>query len=148
MLINSSLTGVWLSSRYLLFLIFLFFQNWPISQNPTMHHTSIPQCTILWQTISVTKWCIVGYWTGALWDLWDRSIINTQVTYWLPCSYLTVVATGNLWWKCMWLKGSKIFWARFNIFLVEKWSTRNSIIDKIMQYKNSSEFDSLRWPST
>ena len=31
-----------------------------------------PQCTIL--KISVTKWCIVGYMSDALWDLWDGSI--------------------------------------------------------------------------
>ena len=26
--------------------------------------------------ISVTKWCIVGYGTGALWDLCNRSVVN------------------------------------------------------------------------
>ena len=28
--------------------------------------------------ISVAKWCIVGYETGALWDLWERSIATTN----------------------------------------------------------------------
>ena len=26
--------------------------------------------------ISVTKWCIVGYWSGALWDLWNVSLLG------------------------------------------------------------------------
>ena len=52
--------------------------------NPTMHHCHIPQCTILWQKcacvhISVTKWCIVGYLSNALWDLWDRSVPTVRL---------------------------------------------------------------------
>ena len=41
-----------------------------------MYHTNIPQCTILQQNvhISVTKCCIVGHWTGVLWDLCDKFI--------------------------------------------------------------------------
>ena len=49
---------------------------WPVSQ--------APQCTRLislnaplWnrnENISVPMWCIVGYWTGVLWDLWEWSI--------------------------------------------------------------------------
>ena len=68
-------SGVWLLNQ----------QNWPISQ--------IPQCTCptshnapLWNRnvhISVPKWCIVGYGTGALWDLWDRSFCY-------PCLYYLV----------------------------------------------------------
>ena len=29
--------------------------------------------------IYVTKWCIVGYGTGALWDLWDDSIVGAMM---------------------------------------------------------------------
>ena len=35
---------------------------------PTMHHFVTEMCTGV--HISVTKWCIMGYGTGALWDLW------------------------------------------------------------------------------
>ena len=38
---------------------------------PTIHHFN-RNCTGV--HISVTKWCIVGYGTGALWDLWNWSI--------------------------------------------------------------------------
>ena len=39
---------------------------------PTMHHFVTEMCTHV--HISVTKWCIVGYGIGALWDLWDGYI--------------------------------------------------------------------------
>ena len=39
---------------------------------PTMHHFVTEMCTYV--HISVTKWCIVEYGTGILWDLCDRSI--------------------------------------------------------------------------
>ena len=41
---------------------------------PTMHHFVSEMCTCV--HISVTKWCIVGYGTGALWDLWNGSIVT------------------------------------------------------------------------
>ena len=41
---------------------------------PTMHHFVTEMCTYV--HISVTKWCIVGYLSDALWDLWDRSIAS------------------------------------------------------------------------
>ena len=37
-----------------------------------MHHFVTQMCTNV--HISVTKWCIVGYGTGALWDLCNRSV--------------------------------------------------------------------------
>ena len=67
---------------------------------PTIHHFVTEMCTDV--HISVTKWCIVEYGTGILWDLCDRSIssvpsspqfffrnIKTLFTYWISCSYLT-----------------------------------------------------------
>ena len=39
---------------------------------PTMHHFVTEMCTRV--HISVTKWCIVGYEIGALWDWCNRSI--------------------------------------------------------------------------
>ena len=38
----------------------------------TMHHFVTEMCTYV--HISVTKWCIMGCDTGALWDLCNRSI--------------------------------------------------------------------------
>ena len=38
----------------------------PISHNATLCNRNVH--------ISVTKWCIVGYFSDALWDLWDGSI--------------------------------------------------------------------------
>ena len=43
-----------------------------LGKYPTMHHFVTEMCTIV--HISVTKWCIVGYGTVALWDLWYWSI--------------------------------------------------------------------------
>ena len=42
--------------------------------------------------ISVTKFCIVGYGTDALWDLWDGSIQVTNIVCWLvfPNTFLHV----------------------------------------------------------
>ena len=39
---------------------------------PTMQYFVTEMCTGV--HISVTKWCIVGYLSDALWDLWDGSI--------------------------------------------------------------------------
>ena len=42
--------------------------------DPTMHHFVTEMCTCV--HISVTKWCIAGYLSGALWDLHDGSILT------------------------------------------------------------------------
>ena len=47
-----------------------------------MHHFVTEICTCV--HISATKWCIVGYWTGALWDLCDKSIAS-EVTMKAMC---------------------------------------------------------------
>ena len=54
--------------------------NWPDSQiplciapYPTMHHFVTEMCTCV--NISVTKWCIVGYLSNALWDFLDGFIV-------------------------------------------------------------------------
>ena len=41
---------------------------------PTMQHFVTEMCTCV--HISVTKWCIVGYLSDALWDLWGGSIVR------------------------------------------------------------------------
>ena len=48
----------------------------PISHNapvqyPTMCHFVTEMC--IYVHISVTKWCIVGYLSGALWDFWSET---------------------------------------------------------------------------
>ena len=59
----------------------------PISQTPqyirkypTMHHFVRELCTRV--HISVTKWCIVGYRTGALWNLCKRSHSTSYEDQW------------------------------------------------------------------
>ena len=47
---------------------------------PTMHH--FVTCV----HISVTKWCIVGYLSDTLWDLWDGSIPLLLLLLWLISS--------------------------------------------------------------
>ena len=49
----------------------LWSHNAPV-QYPTIHHI----VTEMWTPvqISVTKWCIVGYLSDVLWDLWDGTI--------------------------------------------------------------------------
>ena len=49
--------------------------NAPVTY-PTMHNLVTEICTCV--HISVTKWCIVGYWSDA-WDLWDGSMGSTFV---------------------------------------------------------------------
>ena len=48
-----------------------------LDKYPTMYHFVTEMCTYV--HISVTKWCIVGYGTGALWDLCSRSIIRLRL---------------------------------------------------------------------
>ena len=44
--------------------------------NPTMHLLCIPQCTIQNRNVHIcSEWCIVGYVTGVLWDMWIGSIV-------------------------------------------------------------------------
>ena len=40
-----------------------------LGKYPTMHHLVTEMCTL-----SVTKWCMVGCGTGAIWDLCNKSI--------------------------------------------------------------------------
>ena len=52
---------------------------------PTMQHFVTEMCTCV--HISVTKWCIVGYLSDALWDLWNGSI-TILPTLWCICNNL------------------------------------------------------------
>ena len=63
--------------------------NAPIP-HPTIHHFITVKC--LRVHISVTKWCIVGYLSDALWDMWEGSIASFQ-------RILTTANFGKLsWW--------------------------------------------------
>ena len=67
---------------------------------PTMHHFVKQMCTHL--HISVTKWCIVGYGTDALWDIWDWSIAKPHTCQgrYGNCSYTeecNFIITGSDW---------------------------------------------------
>ena len=73
---------------------------------PTMHHFVTEMCTCV--HISVTKWCIVGYETGALWDLHNRSISNVK----------TQNAELWLWhslWNCTQVNATELHWWEVNI---------------------------------
>ena len=59
---------------------------------PTMHLFVTEMCTRV--HISVTKWCIVGYGTGALWDLRDGSIVDANKK---EISMRRI--TSTLWWE-------------------------------------------------
>ena len=53
---------------------------WWNPTNPTMHTSHIPQCTIENKKYAhfCPEWCIVGYGTGALWDLFIWFITFTS----------------------------------------------------------------------
>ena len=76
-----------LSFRDILGVCNLYWPNRPISQIPecycaiSQYATFVPEmCTCV--HISVTKWCIVGYLSDALWDLWEGSTTSiTVVSY-------------------------------------------------------------------
>ena len=63
---------------------------------PTMHHFITEMCTHL-----VTKWCIVGFGTGALWDLWGGSIpckqshSDARITFVAMCRIGTGYQNGD-----------------------------------------------------
>ena len=52
---------------------------------PTMHHFLIAMCTYV--HIFVTKWDIVGYWIGALWDLRDTCVYISNASFEPPNVY-------------------------------------------------------------
>ena len=67
---------------------------------PTMHHSE-KKCAYF-----CSEWCIVGYGTGALWDLWIRSYIRDLITCglageisWITCHLFTPVwiSEGRVW---------------------------------------------------
>ena len=69
---------------------------WPNSQIPqctspcpTMHPFVTEICTRV--HTSVTKWCIVGYISDALWDLWDKLLVCTSIQYFHKSYFLNMM---------------------------------------------------------
>ena len=52
---------------------------------PTMHHFVTEMCTCV--HISVTKWCILGYLSRALWNLWDGYIDIRKIVLVHQCKW-------------------------------------------------------------
>ena len=76
--------------------------NWPNSPHnlpvpyPTMHHSE-QKCAHF-----CSEWCIVGYGTGALWDLWDWSI-GGHVSYPIDSPIASRLGPCSSLWPCdMW----------------------------------------------
>ena len=60
---------------------------WQISHNAPFCNRNVH--------ISVTKWCIVGYGTGALWDLYNRSILSLWYEHvLLPLNDIPIIAVS------------------------------------------------------
>ena len=92
---------------------------------PRMHHFVTEMCTHV--HISVTKWCIVGHGTGALWDLCNRSIkmmgVITNPCLNLPYTLLVKWSNGSQLGKhslhtCKWAASVLVvlhFWCWFHV---------------------------------
>ena len=84
---------------------------------PTMHHFVTEMCTHV--PISLTKWCIMGYGTDALWDLCNRSIPGIILHMHRWCYNVTSSLIG---WAhipndpCNSTPPSPDYWGRNNIF--------------------------------
>ena len=65
-------------------------------------HVAIYLCCISYEIctqvqISVTKWCIMGYLCGALWDLSDGAIVVRTIVLLMTATYRESIL---LWWIC------------------------------------------------
>ena len=62
-----------------------YWYNWRISQIPQCNRRISHNAPFCHRNVhicySVTKWCIVGYSTGALWDLCNRSILSEKILH-------------------------------------------------------------------
>ena len=82
--------------------------NTALDKYPTINHFVRERCTHV--QLSVTKWCIVGYGTGALWDLCKMYINRYQVIIipccldyhsWpkrhIPCHFIAILLLCKVW---------------------------------------------------
>ena len=75
-----------------------------LDKYPIMHHFLTEMCTHV--HISVTKWCIVRYGTGALWDLWDwpaqvtgiKKVFN-HISIEIKSEFIFIVRRAGLLWS-------------------------------------------------
>ena len=69
----------------------------PLSQTAQISHNAL-FCNIHFQKhISVTKWCIMGYETGASWDLYNRSIPILERRHPHDIDYLRYIDSSLFW---------------------------------------------------
>ena len=61
---------------------------------PTMYHYVTEMCTYV--HIFVTNWCIVGYFSDALCDLWDDSLVIDTAEY-PPCNTIHRLQGHHFW---------------------------------------------------
>ena len=120
---------------------------------PTLHHFVTEMCTSV--HISVTKWCIVGYGTGVLWDLCNRTIDipplmwHSQPLFLAPnydqfsqsttCSILSCNIHSIIyqWWPCA------VIWSSVNTAQVTREVKVTSMIKGRLTANNCLEL--FRW---
>ena len=67
-----------------------------VGKYPIMRHFVIEMCAHV--HISATHWCIVGYGNGALWDLCNRSELNTTPLILRRCNSIQCIKWFFLFW--------------------------------------------------
>ena len=79
---------------------------------PTMHDFVTEMCTHV--HICVTKWCIVGYGTGALWVLCERFIVHyvpLNFTHWGQVMHICISKLSHQCWNTVnWILRNKLQW--------------------------------------
>ena len=101
-----------------------------------MNKTNNPQCTIF-QYISVTKWCIVEYGFGALWDLCNG-------VYWLTKNLFSVNKSEFLGIKRSWIeKTYTIDMETWFLFTANKNAFFNNSGTRLAQRAKTGLFDQV-----
>ena len=115
--------------------------------------SQIPQCTCpishntpLWNRnvhISVPMWCTVGYGTGALWDLWDRSILRASVAndiivdWTLKPVWKNIYLETQIWpVKCSQTGAQFTLVKAYDVQLLSKFLGRPKLVHKVVYWTN------------
>ena len=69
----------------------------PISHNAPFYYRNVQVCTFL-----LKKWCIVGYLSDALWDLWDGAIVTQAGEMWFTFTNSENMVYISWSWKWCW----------------------------------------------
>ena len=70
--------------------------------NHMIHLSHAPQCIIQKRNVHFcSEWCILGYGTGALWDLWIMKIHDRRSISWCWMTFL-LLDHGVLIWQTWW----------------------------------------------